>query len=191
MDRWPRGVAALGRSVRRMTQVIDVRRHRTDVDRPALGEHERILIHESMADGEEYVGTNCALYLRSATRTDVAWHRVGWAEVSAVEWARTTRTMTLQLWPDKDRARASLRLVVKDRSRVPEFTTERTAACLITTRHVSVSTACTATVRAQRDPECGEIAWRVHLEGACDHDDPVLGAAIDDTLAELATQLGC
>ena len=155
---------------------------------PHLGPREHVLIHESGADGTEQVGTDHALYVRDGARAESGWRRVGWGEVASVGSSRTGGTMTLRTWSqDGD---SDLTLQVGERSRLPGFAAERVTACRVASRRVRIVDQCTATMSAHRNPEGGEVTWRVHLDPDCNRDDPRLAPAVEGALAELRIHFG-
>lgn len=164
-------------------------RDRAGAGSPQLAQHERVLLRESAADGTEYLGTNHALYHRNPIRAEHGWRRVGWAQVQSVQSSRTSRTVTLRLWPEAACPVVSLR--VGEHSRLPGFATERVTSCQVTSQQVRITDTCAATMTAQRDPASGDITWTVRLGAGCDRADPELAPAIDDVLGELRAQLGC
>jgi hypothetical protein len=182
----PRNAAVGAWRVHWKSSVLAVGRRRVRTGLPQLAAHERVLVRESTVDGTEYLGTNHALYQRTAALAARDWRRVGWIDVAAVDWSRPAGRLTLRLWPEAaDRA---VPLQVSAGSRLPRFAAERVTAFQIVSRRVRIGDGCSATMTAVRDPAGGEVSWRVRLDGA---DDPALAPAIDATLATLRGQLGC
>lgn len=178
----PRGVAA------RDWLAHHSLRHR-NADGPPLGAHEHVLLHEAAGLGTEQIGTDHALYIRDAATPASGWRRIGWDELAAVSRSRTGGTVTLRTWSPE--VNPEVTLDVGERSRLPDFAAERVTACRIASRRVSIVDQCTATMSAHRNPEGGEVTWTVHLDPACNRDDPKLAPAVAGALAELRTQFGC
>lgn len=163
-------------------------RHRTDAGAPELGPHERALVREECADGAVYVGTNHALYHHDSAPGD-GWHRIAWAEIRSLEWSRTSHSATFRLWPGSSTQTQSLQF--RERSRLPEFSAERISSCQLANRQVQVTSSCSATMSAERDPGSGVVTWATHLDECCDRDDPALAPAVEHVLDDLRAQFGC
>jgi hypothetical protein len=146
------------------------------------GEH--LLAVACGAGGELLAATDWALYHQGGQ----SWARLGWDQVSRVEWDEQRRILMLTGLVPGVPARTVLRLARP--WDLPAAAAERVSWAKVVDQRISLNGAAGARVIARRVPGGPQVRWLVILDQGLDAADPGIRAGLEAALAELRAATG-
>jgi hypothetical protein len=145
---------------------------------------ERLLAVACGADGELLAATNWALYHQRGR----SWARLGWDQVSRVDWDEQRRILMLAGLAPGVPARTVLRLARP--WDLPAAVAERVSWAKVVDQRISLIGEAGARVIARRVPGGPAVRWLVIVDRELDPADPEVRAGLEAALAELRAETG-
>src|SRR5215469_10117952 len=146
------------------------------------GEH--LLAVACGAGGELLAATNWALYHRGGR----SWARLGWDQVSRVDWDEQRRILMLTGLVPGVPARTVLRLARP--WDLPAAVAEQISWAKVVDQRISLNGEAGARVIARRLPGGPQVTWLVILDRELDPADPEVRAGLEAALARLRAETG-
>ena len=145
---------------------------------------ERLLAAARGVGGELLAATDWALYHQGGQ----SWARLGWDQVSRVDWDEQRRILMITGLVPGVPARTVLRLARP--WDLPAAAAERVSWAKVVDQRISLSGEAGARVIARRVPGGPQVRWLVILDRELDPADPEVRAGLEAALAELRAETG-